>query len=305
MAGEIGPTPAVLPRITISCEGKEQEYPLVGQQLLGRLTKQEIPDLPILNAYASRRHGEFMTSNGESSYRDLGSKNGTYLNGMKLKPDIFYPLKDGDILRISREITIKYTAGSAPKLWIDYEGPDCGFMGWQSKSKDPLGEDEDETEAFTGGTESGTHHRIIAVILAVLLVLLFLICAIVLICFQNGHDKRYSEPVNIAEEESGYASVSGSDTDDLWGRSIVYAKEDDEFRSLEMYDAQDTQVYYSIVPDVDRFYETAYELYYADYLQEQDQLMAKEEILNQFDYMVSAAEHLLGKSPEEAGVCLL
>ena len=77
---------------------------LKGRQSFGRLPKKAAPasrpDLTIPAPAISRRHGEFITDEAGTRYRDVGSANGTIYNGRMLKPFEVVGLKDGDVLRI-------------------------------------------------------------------------------------------------------------------------------------------------------------------------------------------------------------
>jgi pSer/pThr/pTyr-binding forkhead associated (FHA) protein len=48
----------------------------------------------------SRRHAEFVLSDGQLHVRDLGSTNGTRLNGRLLQPHRAYRLREGDLLQL-------------------------------------------------------------------------------------------------------------------------------------------------------------------------------------------------------------
>ncbi len=52
--------------------------------------------------FVSGRHGEFARTSQGWTVMDYGSTNGTYLNGIRLKPNTPYPIKKGDTLKISR-----------------------------------------------------------------------------------------------------------------------------------------------------------------------------------------------------------
>ncbi len=82
--------------------GKAHVFSLQGRQLLGRPSPDSLPpELAVPVRSVSRaRHGEFLTAADGSRYRDLGSTNGTLLNGKPVTPNSLYTLKDGDVLRI-------------------------------------------------------------------------------------------------------------------------------------------------------------------------------------------------------------
>ena len=69
---------------------------LEGRQMsLGRSSDCAIP---IRDRYLSRKHAEFISANGIWLLRDLGSVNGTYLNGVRVERDV--ALKPGDRIRL-------------------------------------------------------------------------------------------------------------------------------------------------------------------------------------------------------------
>ena len=51
--------------------------------------------------YISGRHGELRCVDGQWQIRDLGSHNGTFLNGVKLSPNVWTDLHLGDQLKIA------------------------------------------------------------------------------------------------------------------------------------------------------------------------------------------------------------
>jgi hypothetical protein len=73
-------------------------YPLrVGVNTLGRSSSN---DVVVDDAYASRRHSAILVhSSGTFELHDMASKNGTYLNGVRLSAPT--PLNCGDEIRIS------------------------------------------------------------------------------------------------------------------------------------------------------------------------------------------------------------
>src|SRR5690606_24642242 len=61
-------------------KGKTFELPDTEPQLLGRSSEA----LPITDSTVSRRHAELTPDDGRWWLRDLGSQNGTYLNGVRI-----------------------------------------------------------------------------------------------------------------------------------------------------------------------------------------------------------------------------
>jgi pSer/pThr/pTyr-binding forkhead associated (FHA) protein len=64
---------------------------------LGRATG---VDIPLDDVYASDEHAQIVPDDGGWSVRDLGSTNGTFLNGAKLTR--VTPLASGDQLRLGK-----------------------------------------------------------------------------------------------------------------------------------------------------------------------------------------------------------
>lgn len=71
-------------------------------------------DLTVYGAYqlgVSRRHAVIRTVERRLNLFDLGSRNGTYLNGYRLSPHQPAPLRDGDEIRVGKiAMTIKLKA---------------------------------------------------------------------------------------------------------------------------------------------------------------------------------------------------
>lgn len=96
-----------------------QIIPLTGQNefTLGRITDGQpiLPDIDLTpyEGYAegvSRLHAAIRITERGVMIVDLGSSNGTRINGQKIVPNVNYPLKDGDMIalgRIKMQITIR------------------------------------------------------------------------------------------------------------------------------------------------------------------------------------------------------
>ena len=90
----------VQPLLFVCFEHEIMDFPLAGRQLLGRPSKDKIPDIPVTNKYVSRNHGTFETEDGKVTYTPSNSSNGTLLGKVKLTPDEPITLQDGDELII-------------------------------------------------------------------------------------------------------------------------------------------------------------------------------------------------------------
>lgn len=82
-------------------EGMGCRFPLTGDTVaIGRIDE---ADLPVRDPLCSRRHAEMRFKNGIWYVGDLYSKNGTYLNEMRLVGDA-KPVQPGDQIRIGHTI---------------------------------------------------------------------------------------------------------------------------------------------------------------------------------------------------------
>jgi len=71
--------------------------------------------IPIKDRYLSRRHAEIISANGGWVLKDLGSANGTYLNGNRVERDS--PLRPGDRIRLGdTELVFETTEHNTDKL---------------------------------------------------------------------------------------------------------------------------------------------------------------------------------------------
>ena len=86
--------------------------------ILGRIVQDQpiMPDIDLsaFNAYengVSRLHAVLKRNQGQVTIMDLGSSNGTYLNGKKLDANIASPLKHGDVISLGKlKVQILYNS---------------------------------------------------------------------------------------------------------------------------------------------------------------------------------------------------
>ena len=93
----------VLEQGRIRCYGMDSK----ARWTMGRVAAGNTPDIPLTSRIVSRMHGEFILIDGQWFYCDLGSRNGTLHNGVKIRSGLnkrVRPviLENGDILRIDR-----------------------------------------------------------------------------------------------------------------------------------------------------------------------------------------------------------
>jgi len=78
---------------------------------LGRAGVEEMSDVTFPERQISRRHAEIFWQNGHHYLRDLGSKNGTYLNGQPVREAV--PLQDNDIINLALCVRLRYVGADA------------------------------------------------------------------------------------------------------------------------------------------------------------------------------------------------
>ena len=104
--------------------GNEQlRLSIDGQFVLGRNVSDDTDSLVIdLSRYGaeergvSRRHaGIFRTREGILQVSDLGSSNGTFINGLRLQENQFYSLNHGDILSLGKlDMNVRFEVPEKP-----------------------------------------------------------------------------------------------------------------------------------------------------------------------------------------------
>jgi DNA-binding winged helix-turn-helix (wHTH) protein len=105
------PTQAVEPPIPsrFSLLQGPREVPLCeGENLLGRVPEGVVR---LSSEKASRRHARIVVEGNGAVLEDLGSKNGTFLNGSRVEGSV--PLADADRIVVGREVFV-FCAGPAP-----------------------------------------------------------------------------------------------------------------------------------------------------------------------------------------------
>lgn len=95
--------------INMPDSGRQVQLPVAPEIQLGRLdtARGVFPDLDLtpdggLNGGVSRHHAKIRHQDGLFFIEDLGSANGTFLNGERLTPYLPHPLQSGDELQIGK-----------------------------------------------------------------------------------------------------------------------------------------------------------------------------------------------------------
>ncbi|HFD39135.1 MAG TPA: FHA domain-containing protein [Anaerolineae bacterium] len=87
-----------------------REYPLSGAISLGRHPDNHIQ---LSDRRISRRHAQIICRGAECQVMDLGSSNGTYVNGQRLPANTPYPLQPGQWVSLGRVATFTLLPGAA------------------------------------------------------------------------------------------------------------------------------------------------------------------------------------------------
>ncbi|MDC7290332.1 FHA domain-containing protein [Blautia schinkii] len=127
----------------VICAGKGelQAVPLTGDILIGSGKEEGILTIP--SEYAARMHGKLRKTEEGFSYQDLGSRNGTYLNGVRIGTGTLvgrdcFPLEDGDVLRIDGDVLVD--SGDEQSVVMIYRRKYVENVEWRSLSLKEDGE---------------------------------------------------------------------------------------------------------------------------------------------------------------------
>jgi len=94
-------------RLVVSDGSRERELMVVGRLVVGR---DPACDITYDDALLSRRHAEFVASGDEVVVRDLGSRNGVFVNGARIAERT---LRSGDIVQVG-PVRARYIADTVP-----------------------------------------------------------------------------------------------------------------------------------------------------------------------------------------------
>jgi hypothetical protein len=106
-------------KLVVSDGTRERELQLVGTLVVGR---DPLCDITYDDALLSRRHAEFVAAGDQVTVRDLGSRNGVFVNGTKIAER---SLRSGDVVQIG-PVRARYVADVAP-VSIAPEEVDAGY----------------------------------------------------------------------------------------------------------------------------------------------------------------------------------
>ncbi|QAY65809.1 FHA domain-containing protein [Paenibacillus protaetiae] len=89
--------------------------------LVGRVSNQSAPDLAFTNAFISRQHFVIRKEQDKAVLYDLGSRHGTEINGVRLIPHTPYPLKNFDIIKLSKGMSVIHFSYRFADATLDLE----------------------------------------------------------------------------------------------------------------------------------------------------------------------------------------
>lgn len=102
-------TQPIVVRVSITDSGRQVEFPLSKEINIGRLdaTTATFPDIDLttdgaLEKGVSRRHARITRKGSELYLEDLGSVNGTFVNGKRLTPYLPHTLSTDDEIRLGK-----------------------------------------------------------------------------------------------------------------------------------------------------------------------------------------------------------
>jgi DNA-binding winged helix-turn-helix (wHTH) protein len=97
--------------------------------IIGNPTPDSHPDIPIVDDYVSRKHAEISLRENEFMVRDLGSKNGSELNGESMEAYHLYSLREDSVIGLALingearvKLRFKVTEGT--------KGPEAANVKW-------------------------------------------------------------------------------------------------------------------------------------------------------------------------------
>jgi len=146
----------VLKLIIEDDEGRKTVVPFVREEIT--IGRQEGNTIRLTERNVSRRHARLMRQNGHVVVEDLGSSNGTRINGERISGQS--PVKDGDLIQIGDyDLALQSEAGAAPTVRqrtvtaelkpedMDDSDVDASPAEPETETEAPIAEQEDEAAA--------------------------------------------------------------------------------------------------------------------------------------------------------------
>lgn len=103
-------------RLTLSSPTQTFSHLTEGQEL--KIGRSETCDFVIPKDDLSREHCLFEIKNGEYFITDLGSKNGIYIDRIKIKPNVPVKVTESSLIVLANIYTLKINATDATKIGV-------------------------------------------------------------------------------------------------------------------------------------------------------------------------------------------
>jgi len=117
--------------------------------VIGRTTPETDPYIKILDDYVSRHHAEICYRQGCFMLRDVGSTNGTEIDGKRIEPDKFYPLKHDSAIGLGIISGKAHVVLRFKESHVTTPAPACGLG--ETATVNWLRIDEDKKEVWVDG----------------------------------------------------------------------------------------------------------------------------------------------------------
>ncbi|WP_409340883.1 FHA domain-containing protein [Paenibacillus sp. MBLB4367] len=119
------------------------------ETVVGRASNDYIPDIPISNAFISRRHLMIRREDGKAVLYDLGSKHGTELAGKPLEPYKPYRLQEADIISLAKGTVVMHFAYAFADYTLEMETK--GLLNRLKLAHAPVMLEKEKRECYVAG----------------------------------------------------------------------------------------------------------------------------------------------------------
>jgi pSer/pThr/pTyr-binding forkhead associated (FHA) protein len=117
---------------------------------IGRTSVEYAPDIAFTNAFISRKHVVIRQEKNKAVLYDLGSRHGTEINGVKVIPDIGYPLQSSDIIKLARGLSVIHFSHLIVDQTLEFESASLSEQ-LMPQSPEPVNIDWDKRECTVNG----------------------------------------------------------------------------------------------------------------------------------------------------------
>ncbi len=112
--------------VVVTGETDASVFPIEGERCV--IGKPPDADVQLTSPYVSRSHAEVVEIEGRHRLCDLGSKNGTLLNGASVPPEGRW-LSDCDRVELAQgHVVLRYQSGTSTITLLDHASPDAAVL---------------------------------------------------------------------------------------------------------------------------------------------------------------------------------